>query len=209
MKGILVTFEGTEGAGKSTLLRALSSLLSEQIPNRFLLTREPGGSRVSEQIREIILREPMNPWTELFLYEAARAEHLHQVLMPALDAGKLVLCDRFTDSSLAYQGAARGLPWEKVRTLNRLATQNLKPALTVWLDIDPEEGLKRASDRNRFEEEGVLFQKKVRAGFARARREEPARFLVIKAQAGTPEQHAATVLKRISKLKNWKALARG
>jgi dTMP kinase len=209
MPGIFVTFEGTEGAGKSTLLRALAQELDRQIPGRYLLTREPGGSRVSEQIREILLREPMNPWTELLLYEAARAEHLHQVLLPALDAGKLVLCDRFTDSSLAYQGMARGLPWEKVRAMNRMATQGLKPKLTVWMDIDPERGLKRASDPNRFEDEGVKFQKKVRSGFVRARREEPKRFFVLKADSGTPEALAQKVIQRISKISGWRSLAHG
>jgi dTMP kinase len=206
MPGIFVTFEGTEGAGKSTLLRTLAQKLDLRIPGQYLLTREPGGSRVSEQIREILLREPMNPWTELLLYEAARAEHLHQVLLPALRSGKLVLCDRFTDSSLAYQGMARGLAWEKVRALNRMATQGLKPQLTVWMDIDPERGLQRASDPNRFENEGVTFQKKVRAGFQRARREEPKRFFVLRADSGTPEELAEKVLKKIARLKGWRSL---
>lgn len=195
-RGLLVTFEGTEGAGKSTLIRAIATQLEQQ-GTQVTVTREPGGSAVAEQIRNLILNNEMDPWTELFLYEAARAEHLAQTVLPALRRGDVVLCDRFTDSSLAYQGHARGLPWHDVKTLNQLATQGLKPALTVLLDIDPAEGLKHAQERNRFEEEGVKFQKKVRQGFLKVRKEEPSRWLVIPARSGTPEEMARVVVKEI------------
>jgi dTMP kinase len=175
----LITFEGTEGAGKSTLIRALKGLLTAHGLD-CEITREPGGSQVAEQIRKVILENPMDPWTELFLYEASRAEHLAKTIRPALAAGKIVLCDRFTDSSLAYQGHARGLPWKEVHKLNRIATQGLKPDLTVLLDIDPAVGLSRASEKNRFEDEGLAFQKKVRQGFLKARNEEKSRWLVLK-----------------------------
>jgi len=196
--GLFITFEGVEGAGKSTLIREVALRLSTQWKREVIMTREPGGSRVAEKIRSVILGEPMHPKTELFLYEAARAEHLAQTILPALDAEKIVLCDRYADSSLAYQAHARGLNWEDVKKLNTLATGGLKPDLTVMLDVDPALGLARASDQNRFEKEGVEFQKKVRAGFLKARAEEPRRWLVIKVKAETPEQLADLVCKRIS-----------
>lgn len=198
-KGFLVTFEGTEGAGKSTLIRALSELAARE-GRAVTITREPGGSPVAEKIRALILGEAMDPFCELFLYEAARAEHLAKTLQPALKRGDLVFCDRFTDSSLAYQAHARGLPWDKVVALNKIATQGIKPNLTVLLDIDPAAGLARASDKNRFEDEGVEFQKKVRQGFLKAKRLEPKRWLVVKAQ-GTPEELAAKVWREIKRRK--------
>lgn len=197
-RGILITFEGTEGAGKSTLIRELSILL-QQRSIQVTTTREPGGNAVAEKIRSLILNDPMDPWCELFLYEAARAEHLSKILLPALHAGHWVLCDRFTDSSLAYQAHARGLPWARVKTLNQIATQGLKPHLTVMLDIDPEVGLRRAKDGNRFEEEGVAFQKKVREGFLKSKKEDPRRWLTIASQDGTPIENANKVLKLLIK----------
>ncbi len=198
MPGLFVTFEGTEGAGKSTLIRAVA----DQLPRtKTVVTREPGGTEVAERIRLVILEEAMDPWTELFLYEAARAEHLAKTVRPALQQGKIVLCDRFTDSTLAYQSFARGLPWKKVESLNQIATQGIEPDLTILLDIDPAEGLKRARDRNRFEEEGVAFQKKVRQGFIKARRLSPKRWVTLQASSGTPEELANYVIAEIEKRK--------
>lgn len=194
--GLLITFEGTEGAGKSTLIRAVAESF-EASGWECIQTREPGGSPVAEKIRAVILGEPMDPWTELFLYEAARAEHLARTVRPALDRGQTVLCDRFTDSSLAYQAHARGIPWNEVKKLNRVATRGLKPDLTVWLDIDPAEGLARARDPNRFEAEGVEFQTRVREGFRRARADDPKRWMKIEAHSGSPEALAAKVVGRI------------
>jgi dTMP kinase len=195
-QGIFVSFEGTEGSGKSTLIRHLTLSL-EKLGQRVLSTREPGGNPVSEKIRETVLNLPMNPWTELLLYEAARSENLARLVVPALLQGRMVLCDRFTDSSLAYQGYARGLPWQKVKLLNELATQGLQPDLTVFLDIDPETGLKRAQDGNRFEDEGVQFQEKVRRGFLKAKRENPKKWFTIKIQHQTPEQLTEIVLQEL------------
>jgi dTMP kinase len=191
--GILISFEGTEGSGKSTLIRLVDQRLIEAgYPTR--QTREPGGIPTAEKIRSILLENEMNPWTELFLYEAARAEHAAQVLKPELEQGKIVLCDRFTDSTLAYQAHARGLPWKEVKLLNRLATLGLQPDLTVLLDIDPAVGLERAQDPNRFEAEGLQFHKKVRAGFIKARSEQPKRWLTLRVQNRSPEELAASVL---------------
>lgn len=198
--GILITFEGTEGAGKSTLIEALAREL-ENLGHSVATTREPGGTAVAEKIRSVILNEKMDPWTELFLYEAARAEHLANRILPALEAGKIVLCDRFTDSSLAYQGMARGLDWKTVRKLNGIATRGLVPKATVFVDIDPAKGLRDAKDPNRFEAEGVDFQSLVRKGFLRVIREEPKRFVKIQARSGTPDEMARTLLALLTKKK--------
>jgi dTMP kinase len=196
--GILVSFEGTEGSGKSTLIRVLASQLKEQ-GYQTTQTREPGGDSVAEHIRSLILNHNMHPRTELFLYEAARAQHWQSTICPALARGEIVLCDRFIDSTLAYQSYARGLPWKEVQSLNRIATDGHKPHLTVLLDIDPEAGLKRAQDPNRFEAEGVLFQKKVRSGFLKARAEDPTRWLTLKVQKKTPEELSGSVLRYLKK----------
>lgn len=198
--GILVTFEGTEGSGKTTLIRTLQEELARRVPGlKIKLTREPGGSAVAENIRKVILAEKMAPMTELFLYEAARAEHLERTIIPVLLEKAIVLCDRFTDSSLAYQGHARGIDWKTVLTLNRLATRGLEPHLTVLLDIDPAVGLKRAREFTRFEAEGLMFQKKVRLGFLRARKENPKRWIIMKPGRRSPEQLAEVLAGKIIK----------
>ncbi|MEO5969263.1 MAG: dTMP kinase [Bdellovibrionia bacterium] len=179
LNSFVISFEGTEGSGKSTLIREVGALLN-QLGQPSIQTREPGGSILAEKIRNLILESSMNPWTELFLYEAARAEHLNQTILPALERGEIVLCDRFTDSTLAYQGHARGLPWNQIKILNKIATAGIRPRLTVFLDIDPEVGLRRAKDPNRFEAEGVHFQQKVRKGFLKARAERPNSWLTLR-----------------------------
>ena len=196
--GVFITFEGTEGAGKSTLIRSLAALLESQ-GKAVTMTREPGGSTLAEKIRSLILSEKMDPRTELMLYEAARAEHLARTITPALEQGRIVLCDRYADSSLAYQGHARGLPWKEVLAANRIATQGRLPDLTVLIDIDPAEGLRQAQDANRFEAEGVAFQKKVRAGFLKARALRPSRWITIRARTGTPEEMAQSLLPKLQK----------
>ncbi len=197
-KGLFVTFEGTEGAGKSTLIRAVAARLKREQPRRrVVVTREPGGSPVAEKIRELILAQKMDPRAELFLYEAARADHLARVIRPALAAGAIVLCDRYADSSLAYQAHARGLPWKYVHEANRLATGGLTPRLTVLLDIDPATGVRRARDKNRFEAEGIAFHRKVRRGFLKARAEDPGRWLKLQADEAPPDQLAAVVIRRM------------
>ncbi len=192
MKPLFITFEGTEGAGKSTLITELARLLESE-GYSVVTTREPGGSKVAEKIRSLILSEEMDPWTEAFLYEAARAEHLQKTILPALKKKAIVLCDRFTDSTLAYQGKARGLDWKTLRRLNKIAAGGLVPNLTVFVDIDPARGLKEAKDPNRFEAEGVKFQSLVRNGFLKIIKEEPKRFLKIKARSGTPTQMAESL----------------
>lgn len=164
-----ITFEGTDGVGKSTQARKLRSWLIKQGKN-VVLTREPGGGRVAEKIREILLdpRTKIDPLTELFLYESARADHMEKVVRPALKRGRWVICDRFTDATLAYQGYARGLSYNVIERLNRVATGGIKPDITILLDLPAHEGLKKAASRgkkDRLEKEGSKFLEKVRRGY--------------------------------------------
>jgi dTMP kinase len=191
---MFITFEGTEGCGKSTLIRNLSRKL-EALGIPHLSTREPGGSPTAEKIRELILNQEMAPLTELFLYEAARAEHFQTSIAPALKAGKWVLCDRFTDSTLAYQGTARGLSHSMIRSLNRYASEGTKPDLTFFLDLPVKTGLSRASDPNRFEREGVAFQNQVRKGFLEIAKTDKKRFRVIRVSGLGPDAVCERVMK--------------
>lgn len=172
MKGYFITIEGGEGAGKTTVLQLLSQQLSERGYD-VLLTREPGGISISEQIRNIILHPDhteMEKRTEALLYAAARRQHLVQKVIPALQAGKIVLCDRFIDSSLAYQGYARGIGLDEVLTMNEFAIEGCMPSLTLYFDIKPEQGLKRISqnrerENNRLDREKLAFHQKVYEGY--------------------------------------------
>lgn len=166
--GIFITFEGPDGAGKTTII----SMVAEQFKNT-LLTREPGGIDIAEQIRRVILDKDntaMDPRTEALLYAAARRQHLMEKVKPALDAGRVVLCDRFLDSSLAYQGYARGLGIEEVFNINQFAIEQMMPDLTIYFDIEPELGLKRINKNkgrevNRLDLENLDFHHKVREGY--------------------------------------------
>lgn len=170
MRGKFVTFEGCEGSGKSTQLRLLGEYLKESGAD-FLMTREPGGSAVSEEIREIILNpsnSEMCAECEALLYAAARIQHLKEIVEPALAAGKLVICDRYVDSSFAYQGAARGLGAEFIEDINSFALKNYPPDLTVFLDISPTAAFERkhGADKNdRIEALGLEFHEKVYKGY--------------------------------------------
>lgn len=170
VRGKFITFEGCEGSGKSTQLRLLSERLDKEgIP--YILTREPGGSAISEQIRKIILdgnNMSMCDECEALLYAAARIQHLKDTVIPALDKGKLVICDRFVDSSLAYQGAARGLGREYIASVNSLALEKYSPDLTVFLDIPPDKAFSRkhgADENDRMEKQGLDFHMRVYAGY--------------------------------------------
>lgn len=170
MRGKFITFEGCEGSGKSTQLRLLGEYLTE-IGADFLMTREPGGSVISEDIRKIILN-PLNTAMcaecEALLYAAARIQHLKEIVEPALAAGKLVVCDRYVDSSFAYQGAARGLGMDFIANINAFALKNYSPDLTVFLDISPKAAFERkhGADKNdRIEAMGFDFHEKVYRGY--------------------------------------------
>ena len=197
--GFFISFEGTEGSGKSTLIRQVADLLAKK-GFQVTTTREPGGSPLAERLRSILLESEMDARTELYLYEAARAEHVAKVILPALKRGEIVLCDRFIDSTLAYQSMARGLPWKEVHLLNHLATGGLKPDRVIFLDLPPAMGLARAQDPNRFEAEGIKFQEKVRKGFLKARKESPQRWITLRAKGKTPEELAELTLRNLQKL---------
>ena len=162
--GLFITFEGVEGSGKTTQIEMLRKWLeARSFP--VLVTREPGGDPAAEAIRDIVLQNPVAPRTELLLFLASRAQNVDKVIRPALEAGKVVICDRFIDSSVAYQGCARGLGRDTVADLNRFATGALLPDVTFLLDLNPEVGLGRQADRNRMEAESLAFHRAVRKGF--------------------------------------------
>ncbi|MGQ9657454.1 MAG: dTMP kinase [Fimbriimonadales bacterium] len=173
-----ITFEGVEGAGKTTLAQHLADWLQAQgIP--VLLTREPGGSTLGKHLRPILLHEPLDAWSELFLFLADRRQHTLQVILPALEQGTWVLCDRYADSTLVYQGYGRGLDITLIRQLNSLATANLTPDLTVLIDLPVEDALARANAPNRFEAEALAFHTCVREGYQQVARAEPHRFVLL------------------------------
>ncbi|MFJ7640557.1 dTMP kinase [Peribacillus sp. NPDC097206] len=171
-RGIFITMEGPEGAGKTTIIHMLGYALQQE-GYQVLLTREPGGIPISEQIREVILNKDntaMDSRTEALLYAAARRQHLVEKVIPALEKGTIVLCDRFIDSSLAYQGYARGLDIEDVYNINKFAIGDMMPDATFFFDIKPEEGLRRIQsngDRevNRLDLEALEFHEKVYEGY--------------------------------------------
>src|SRR5690625_4318233 len=188
MDGYFITVEGGEGAGKSTVLNELDDMLTEQGVH-VLLTRVPGGSSISEQIRNIILQPEhveMEKRTEALLYAAARRQHLVQKVIPALEEGKIVLCDRFIDSSLAYQGYAREIGIEEVLQINQFAIVDYMPSLTLLFNIQPEKGLKRIEknldrEKNRLDLEDIKFHTKVYNGYQILQEMYPKRIQVINA----------------------------
>lgn len=201
---MFISFEGTEGVGKTTLIRRIFDSLQAQ-GQEVILTREPGGTPMAEQIRALLLsvnhEEAMSNDTELLLMYAARAQHLAQVILPALAAGKTVLCDRFTDASFAYQCAARGLSAEKLALLNQNFVSKM-PNLTFWLDAPIEIGMSRARARgelDRFEQEKAAFFEKVRSGYATLYQAEPQRIKRLDATQ-TPDEVFAAAMQHIQAL---------
>ena len=190
-KGFLVSLEGPEGAGKTSVLEALIPILEDR-GVEVLTTREPGGVLIGEKIREVILdpsHTEMDPKTELLLYIASRRQHLVEKVLPALAAGKLVIMDRFIDSSVAYQGFGRGLDIDAIDWLNEFATDGLKPDLTLYFDIEVEEGLARIASNsnrevNRLDMEGLDLHRKVRQGYLSLLEKETDR--IVKIDASLP-----------------------
>lgn len=187
-----ITFEGIEGSGKTTQIQLLSNHLEEGGIDH-LLTREPGGTPIGNRVRALVLdpaHRAMTPTCELLLYAAARAQHIEQVIRPALGDGRLVLCDRFTDATLAYQGHGRGLDLDLIRSLHELEVLALKPDLTLIFDLDVRAALERARERDpashrhesRFELEDLKFHERVRQGYLDLARQEPARCVVLDAR---------------------------
>lgn len=190
MKGIFISFEGPDGAGKTSVINAIDEHLTEQLDAKnVLLTREPGGNRISEQIRNVLFDDRntnMDPRTEALLFAAARRQHIVEDIEPALRAGKVVLSDRYIDSSVAYQGGGRHLGVSTIWKLNQFAIDGLLPDLTIYLDIESEVGLRRISEHrsnqvNRLDREKLRFHQNVRAAYLELAQRHPHRIVTIDA----------------------------
>ena len=194
MKGKFITFEGCEGSGKSTQVALFREYL-EKNNIEYIFTREPGGNEIAEKSRAIILdvtNSAMTDECEALLYAAARAQHVSQTILPALEQGKLVLCDRYIDSSYAYQAYARGLGLEFINKVNSFAIENCRPDYTVFLDISSNEAFKRKGGQDkddRLEQVGLAFHEKVYEGYKKTIELEPDRFLLINCKGTKQETH--------------------
>lgn len=197
-KGLFITFEGTEGGGKTTQIKKAAAYF-RSLGRKVLMLREPGGTRVSEAIREIILNKTfteMAPSAELLLYLAARAQIMNEKILPALKKGTVVICDRFEDSTMAYQGYGRGFSVKSIEQVSKLFVRgSIQPDITILLDIDPARGLKRGGRHDRMERQSLTFHRKVRRGFLDLARKNRKRFYVLNA-ALSIEENAAQI-KRI------------
>ena len=190
---MFITFEGPEGSGKSSLIPKLSKTLIEA-GYEVVQTREPGGTAIGDQIRDTLLslkNEEMHPVTETLLFQASRAQHVNQIIKPALADGKVVLCDRYADSTMAYQGYGHQRDLETIAQLIAYATSNLKPDLTILLDLNVEMGLKRRSgdsdNWNRLDAKELAFHKRVRQGYLQMVADEPGRWVVVDASRSLDE----------------------
>ena len=203
MKGKFITFEGCDGCGKSTQLKLFSEYLTEQ-GVAHIFTREPGGGKISEAIREILLNgknAEMTDECEALLYAAARAQHLADRVAPALNEGKLVICDRYVDSSFAYQAYGRNLGTEFIGKINAFALENFLPDATVFIDLTPEEAFLRkhgADENDRLEQAGMAFHNRVYQGFDEMAKANPDRFIRVDGRQ-TPEAIFAEILRKLKK----------
>lgn len=193
MKGLFITIEGNDGSGKSTVIASLKEQLAK-LNVEVIYTREPGGSYVAEKIREVILDNDniaMDDRTEALLYAASRRQHLKETVFPALESGKLVVCDRFIDSSLAYQGVARGLGIDIIYEMNQFATEGFMPDLTIYLLVDPQVGIDRKSNQkelDRLEHEKLEFHTKVYNGYLELAERFKNRVVIIDANCSVDEE---------------------
>ncbi|NOQ50373.1 MAG: dTMP kinase [Mycoplasmataceae bacterium] len=181
-----ISFEGGEGTGKSTAAKLIVKKLNEKLNNRVFLTREPGGNGLplAESVRTLIMENhQIDPMTEVLLYQASRSEHVRKIIQPKLNEGKIVISDRYTDSSLVYQGFAKNIPLKTINQLNKISTNNLKPFLTFIFDLDPEIGLSRIKNNgretNRFDHEKLEFHLKVRQMYLKLARQNSKRYIII------------------------------
>lgn len=209
MRGIFITIEGPDGAGKTSVIKKLIPMLVKTVQQEIVATREPGGSRIAEEIRELILNPEnieMDIRTEALLYAAGRRQHLVEKIIPALETGKVVICDRFVDSSLAYQGVARGIGISEVAEINQFATDNLSPDLTLYLDIEAHLGLERINQNknnrqfDRLDQETLEFHEKVRSAYLAIAKEQSERIVQIDASQELEKVVAdcyETIIKRI------------
>jgi len=204
-RGIFITLEGPDGSGKTTQALLLARYLQRK-GHRVVRTREPGGTSIAEALRRIILnpKNRISKLTEVLLYEAGRAQHTSELILPALGKGKTVICERYTDATLAYQGYGRNLDIRMVNELNRIASSGLKPDLTILLDVDVREGLKRVKKisgrkMDRMERESIRFHQRVRKGYLEIGSREPGRVKLVRSKE-TPEKTHLEVVKAIKKL---------
>jgi dTMP kinase len=206
VRGRFITFEGIEGSGKSSQITLLTEHLRSK-QRSVTLTREPGGTAIGDQVRKILLdpgNKALDPSAELLLYAASRAQHLKEVIRPALAGGAVVLCDRFSDATIAYQGYGRGLDLDMIQALDRLVTDGMRPDLTVLLDVETAVGLARARGRNnqqgleaeaRFENEALAFHERVRQGYLALARKAPDRITIV--DAALPQHDAQKRIREI------------
>ena len=194
-RGLFITFEGADGCGKTTQLKLLGEYLQNK-NRQIIITREPGAKGLGEKIREILLNYDgeVSSVCESFLFLADRAQHIDVIVKPAIEQGKIVLCDRHIDSTVAYQGYGRGLDIERINMLNNIATSNLKPDLTLVFDIDVETSMKRVGkEKDRMESAGVEFHNRVREGYLELAKSEPERIKVIDATQSIDAIHKQVV----------------
>ena len=214
MRGVFITFEGIDGCGKSTQ----REMLAQQLTQRGLevvVTREPGGTDIGEDIRRVLISDAsvhIAPPTELLLYVAARAQHVAELIRPSLEAGRVVISDRYTDSTVAFQGYGRGLDLEMVASLNRFATGDLVPDLTIVFDLDPAVARTRLSSRpvggllGAFDEEHADFHERMRTGYLKMASGEPERIRVVDASGSAEETHSSVMALVLPKLKEASSL---
>lgn len=198
-QGLFITLEGIDGAGKTTQWNLLKSKL--EINNNWLFTKNPGGTSLGMKLREILLHEvsiPVTKLTELLLYMADRSQHIDEVIKPALECGKLVVCDRFIDSSIAYQGYGHQMSVDLIKTLNGIATQQITPDLTILLDIEPQKGLQRIGTPDKIEQRGVDFLQRVRDGFLQIAIDNPNRVKIVSIENKSVEQIQSEIHNLIS-----------
>ncbi len=206
-KGLFITFEGVEGAGKTTQIELLKSELDRR-GIEYIVTREPGGTAIGEKIRGVLLdpeNKEMNYMTELLLYYASRAQHLYEKINRAKESGKVVICDRYSDSTMAYQGYGRGIDKQLIETLNAVVERGNKPDITFIIDADPEVTLVRAKRKSgnvgdRLEQESLEFHKRVREGFIAAAEREPKRVAVIDGRKSIEEINSDIIARLFEKL---------
>jgi dTMP kinase len=207
-KGIFITLEGPEGCGKTTHAQLLCDFLKQK-SYECVLTREPGGTKAGEEIRKVLLHSSginISDLTELFLFEAARSQIVEELIKPSLKSGKVVICDRFTDATICYQGYAGGVDIKSIEALNEIATLGLRPDITILLDIDTVTGLSRAMSKgfDRMEKKELNYHKKVRDGYLKLAKKNPERIKVIKVD-GSIEYTQTLVRREVEKICHSKA----
>ena len=188
MRGIFITIEGPDGSGKTTALQHVVPRLQQEMNRKVVATREPGGSPIAEKIRSLLLdpsHTDMDSRTEALLYAASRRQHLIEKVLPVLESGDVIFCDRFVDSSIAYQGYARGIGEEGIREINEFATEGIEPDVTLYIDVPAEVGIQRIHanlderEYNRLDQEKLAFHEKVRAGYQHLAQANPERIVVV------------------------------